>query len=72
MGRYVEADVAKVVNRREAVMRNLVDVEGELRLHVGMSILSVRNHRAIFRANLGNSMGTAWLVAIECPMLSPM
>ena len=41
--------MAKVVNRREAVVRNLVDVEGELRLHVGMFILTVSNDRAIFR-----------------------
>ena len=57
LGGDVEADVAKVVNRREPVVRNLVDVEGELRLHVGMCILAVGNHRAIFRGQFGKLDG---------------
>src|SRR6202041_2530699 len=49
----VEADVGKVVNRRQAAVRNLVDVERKLRLHVSMFILTVSNNRAIFCSQFG-------------------
>ena len=45
--------MAKVVNGREAVMRNLVDVEGELGLDVGMLPFAEGDDRAIFRGQLG-------------------
>ena len=38
--RNFEANVAQIVHRRKAMMRNLVDVKGELRLH--MLVLAVR------------------------------
>ena len=66
-----QADVAQVVNGCEAVVRNLVDVEGELRLHMGMFILTVGNDRAIFRGQIGKFDGHCVVGCHRVPYVVP-
>jgi hypothetical protein len=64
--------VAEVVDGSEAVVGDFVDVEGELGLDVLVFAFGVVDGVAVFGASLGNSMGTARLVAWEWPTVSPM
>src|SRR6266568_6122543 len=57
--RHLKPDMAKVTDRRYAVMRDFVDVEGELCSNVLVLPLGVVDDGAILRAKLGKLDGNS-------------
>src|ERR1700757_4819716 len=51
--RYLESDMPQIAEGRHTMMRNFIDVEGKLRLHMLVLALGVADHGSVFRAKLG-------------------
>ena len=64
---HLKTDVAQVVDGREAVMSDLVDVEGELGLDVLVLALGITDGVAVFHAELGELDGDGAVGGLRMP-----